>query len=64
MVAEELDIPRVLIPPNPGAFSALGLLCADIIHDYIQSDLVNLEELEPEKPKRSLSFLKERLMKN
>ena len=57
MVGEELDIPRVLIPPNPGAFSALGLLCADIIHDYIQSDLVNLEELEPEKAEEKFKFL-------
>src|SRR5262249_28115538 len=29
-VAAELGIPRVLAPPNPGAFSALGLLCTDV----------------------------------
>ena len=39
MVAHELDISRVLVPPNPGAFSALGLLCTDVVHDYIRSDL-------------------------
>ena len=45
MVAEELGMARVLIPPNPGAYSALGLLCADIIHDYVRSDLRPLEAL-------------------
>lgn len=38
-VAEELGVSRVLSPPNPGAFSALGLLCTNIIHDYVQSDV-------------------------
>lgn len=38
-VAQELGIRRVLVPPNPGAFSALGLLCTDVVHDYIRSDL-------------------------
>ena len=39
LVAQELEISRVLVPPNPGAFSALGLLCTDVVHDYIRSDL-------------------------
>ena len=47
MVAEELHIPRILIPPNPGAFSALGLLCSDVVHDYIRSDINILSELDP-----------------
>lgn len=38
-VAEELGLRRVLSPPNPGAFSALGLLCTDITRDYVQSDV-------------------------
>ena len=47
MVAEELHIPRILIPPNPGAFSALGLLCSDVVHDYIRSDINILSKLDP-----------------
>ena len=46
-VAADLGIPRVLVPPNPGAFSALGLLCADILHDYVRSGLTPLAELKP-----------------
>jgi N-methylhydantoinase A len=38
-VASELGLRRVLSPPNPGAFSALGLLCTDVIHDYVQSEV-------------------------
>jgi N-methylhydantoinase A len=47
MVAEDLGIRRVLIPPNPGAFSALGLLCSDIVHDYVRSEIRDLENVAP-----------------
>jgi N-methylhydantoinase A len=33
LIAEELAIPRVLIPRHPGNFSALGLLVSDVKHD-------------------------------
>jgi N-methylhydantoinase A len=46
-VAEELGIARILVPPHPGAFSALGLLCSDVVHDYIRSELKPLDQLEP-----------------
>src|SRR5262249_37485520 len=38
-VADELGMRRILVPPRPGAFSALGLLCTDVVHDYIRSGL-------------------------
>ena len=47
-VAEELGIARILVPPRPGAFSALGLLCSDVVHDYIRSELTPLDRLTPE----------------
>lgn len=34
-VARELNIPTVIVPKNAGVFSALGLLVADIQHDYV-----------------------------
>jgi N-methylhydantoinase A len=34
---------RILVPPRPGAFSALGLLCTDVVHDYIRSELRPLD---------------------
>ena len=44
-VAQELGMRRILVPPRPGAFSALGLLCTDVVHDYIRSELKPLAEV-------------------
>lgn len=41
-VAEELEIPRILIPRHPGNFSALGLLAADIKHDAVRTRIQRL----------------------
>jgi N-methylhydantoinase A len=46
-VAEELGMTRLLVPPRPGAFSALGLLCTDVVHDYIRSELRPLADVTP-----------------
>jgi N-methylhydantoinase A len=46
-VAEELGMRRIIVPARPGAFSALGLLCTDVLHDYIRSELCPLDRLEP-----------------
>lgn len=34
-IARKLEIPRVIVPPYPGAFSALGLLMADLRVDKV-----------------------------
>ncbi len=47
LVAEDLGISRVLVPRNPGAFSALGLLCSDVRHDYLRSQMASLASLDP-----------------
>jgi N-methylhydantoinase A len=47
-VAKELGMRRILVPPRPGAFSALGLLCTDVVHDYIRSGLRPLAEITAE----------------
>jgi len=44
-VAAELGMRRILVPPRPGAFSALGLLCTDVVHDYIRSELRPLDDV-------------------
>ena len=49
-LANEVGFPTVLIPEVPGAFSAFGLLIADIRHDFVRSYIsaagsVNLETL-------------------
>ncbi|MFT4287175.1 hydantoinase/oxoprolinase family protein [Nocardioides sp.] len=37
LIADELDIPVVLIPPAAGVLSALGILSADTVHDAVTS---------------------------
>lgn len=43
-VAEELDIPRVLVPIHAGIVSALGLMLADFRRDYAHTRVIELVE--------------------
>ena len=36
-IARELNIPKVIIPRVPGHFSALGMLLADLRHDFVRT---------------------------
>ena len=45
-VARELGIPRVIIPPGPGNFSAFGMLMVDVVHDYSQTNVMPLEGMD------------------
>jgi len=44
LIAEELEMLRVVIPPAPGNFSALGAMLSDLRHDYIQTRVLNTRE--------------------
>ncbi len=46
-LAEELGITKIIVPPNPGMFSALGLLTADLFHDYTSPIIEDTEEADP-----------------
>jgi N-methylhydantoinase A len=46
-LAEELGIPEVIIPPAPGAFSALGLVATDLKRDYARTLYADLGRVEP-----------------
>ena len=43
-LADEIGIPRVLVPRHPGNFSALGLLASDIKHDDVRTRVGPLRE--------------------
>jgi N-methylhydantoinase A len=45
-VARELSIPIVIVPPGQGAFSAFGMLFADVQHDFAQTSVMPLAELD------------------
>jgi N-methylhydantoinase A len=51
-LAEELGIPRILIPVAPGHFSALGMLLSDIRHDLVRVSLSSAAELDAETVER------------
>ena len=46
-MAEEIGLPRVLVPRHPGNFSALGLLASDIKHDDVRTRVGPLRERWP-----------------
>ena len=47
-IALDLGIPRLLVPPAPGATSALGLLMSNVKHDYLRSRLADISLVDPE----------------
>src|SRR6516165_4331325 len=46
-LAAELQIPEVIVPPVPGAFSALGLVASDLKRDYSRTLYADLRALDP-----------------
>ena len=46
-LAEELQIPEVIVPPSPGAFSALGLVASDLKRDYSRTLYADLATIDP-----------------
>lgn len=42
-----LNVPTVLVPPNPGNVSAFGLLTVDVKNDYVQTHVALQENLDP-----------------
>jgi N-methylhydantoinase A len=51
-ILRELEVDRALIPPWPGATSAVGCVIADVRHDFVQTINQRLDLLDIEKIKR------------
>ena len=47
-MARELHIPQVVVPPMGGLFSAVGLVVADIQHDYVKTVGKRQDEIQPQ----------------
>lgn len=45
-LARQLGIPRTVIPPSPGVASAVGLLLADIEHDFVMTRVQRFGEID------------------
>ena len=58
-LAEELGIPEVIIPPAPGAFSALGLVATDLKRDYARTLYADLGSVDPGRVADSFAAMEE-----
>jgi N-methylhydantoinase A len=54
-LAAELQIPEVIVPPAPGAFSALGLVATDFKRDYSRTLYADLGSLDPARVTEALA---------
>lgn len=45
-LAQELEIPKVIVPYSPGTFAAMGQILADIKHDFVFTRLQDAEQLD------------------
>jgi N-methylhydantoinase A/oxoprolinase/acetone carboxylase beta subunit len=45
-IAQELSVPRVVVPPHPGITSALGLLATDLVYDFSTTIMQPLADLD------------------
>jgi len=46
-LADDLQISEIVVPLNPGMFSAMGLLAADFFHDYSHAHMSMLDKVDP-----------------
>ena len=53
--AAELDIPEIIVPPAPGAFSALGLVASDLRRDYSRTLYADLQAVTPSRVKAAFT---------
>ena len=56
-LAQELAIPEVIIPPAPGAFSALGLVATNLKRDYARTLYANLATVDPDRVDAAFSAM-------
>ena len=59
-LADELSIPRIVIPPDPGLFSAYGLLAADIRTTAVRSFVALASDLKPSTIERAFAEMEAR----
>lgn len=61
-VAELLEVNTIVVPPHPGLFSALGMLAADMLHDFQSPLMRNAAELRGEELNLGYRVLEEKAL--
>ena len=59
-IAEELGVPEILVPPNPGVVSALGLISADYVRAEGVTHRTPLADTAPDALRASFAHFRER----
>ncbi len=59
-VAEEFEIPNVIVPLSPGVASAMGLLVSDVAEDYVSTLLMDSASADVERIRRMFDDLEAR----
>lgn len=59
-IAREVGVARVVVPPYPGMFSAIGTVMCEVKHDLVQSLLRGLDALEPDEVREAFQKLERR----
>jgi N-methylhydantoinase A len=62
-LARLLNMPRVLVPRNPGILSAMGMLMADVLKDYSHTVMLAAEETDAHALARLFRPLEERALR-
>ncbi len=62
-LAEELHISKIVVPPNPGLFSAYGLLAADFTCNLVHAIMKTAEEIDCSNLERTFDLLHRRGVK-
>lgn len=60
-MAQELNIPTIIVPMNSGVFSAWGMLMADLRHDFALTYIENIEEAKVDRINAIFRELESRL---
>jgi N-methylhydantoinase A len=47
-LCDEMQIPKLIIPPSPGTASALGLLTTDVKHEFSRTRITRFDQADPE----------------
>ena len=58
LVAEDLGVDEVIVPPHAGLFSAYGLLVADFRRDYVLTEPMQVLDAPPERIREILAGLR------
>lgn len=59
LLGRETEIARVVVPQAPSAFSAWGMLNADVMHDFSRTEVALLSEIEAEELEAMFAPLEE-----